>query len=95
VTVADGMVFGSTATSAFALNQSTGTQVWIKKLTRRAGEGIDMAPGFQADANGPPHARGGGTFAGRTTQDHLAVGSNGLYPGAQARAALATHPHGG
>jgi outer membrane protein assembly factor BamB len=46
VTVADGLVFGATATSAFALEQSSGKQVWIKKLTRRAGEGIDMAPGF-------------------------------------------------
>ena len=49
VTVADGMVFGATETSAFALQASTGKQIWIKKLTRNANEGIDMAPG---DHNG-------------------------------------------
>jgi alcohol dehydrogenase (cytochrome c) len=46
VNVADGMVFGATATSAFALQASTGKQIWIKKLTRNANEGIDMAPGY-------------------------------------------------
>jgi outer membrane protein assembly factor BamB/predicted lipoprotein with Yx(FWY)xxD motif len=46
VTVADGTVFGATATSAFALRASTGKQIWIKKLTRDGNEGIDMAPGF-------------------------------------------------
>jgi glucose dehydrogenase len=45
VSVADGMVFGATETSAFALQASTGKQIWIKKLTRNANEGIDMAPG--------------------------------------------------
>jgi outer membrane protein assembly factor BamB/predicted lipoprotein with Yx(FWY)xxD motif len=46
VTVADGTVFGATETSAFALQASTGKQIWIKKLTRNVNEGIDMAPGF-------------------------------------------------
>jgi outer membrane protein assembly factor BamB len=45
VTVADGMVFGATETSAFALQASTGKQIWSKKLTRNGNEGIDMAPG--------------------------------------------------
>jgi outer membrane protein assembly factor BamB/predicted lipoprotein with Yx(FWY)xxD motif len=46
VAVADGAVYGATATSAFALQASTGKQIWIKKLTRNANEGIDMAPGY-------------------------------------------------
>jgi outer membrane protein assembly factor BamB len=44
VNVADGKVFGATATNAFALSASTGEQLWSKKLIRNAGEGIDMAP---------------------------------------------------
>ena len=50
VTVANGMVFGATATSAFALQASTGKQMWIKKLTRNGHEGIDMAPGYHNGA---------------------------------------------
>jgi outer membrane protein assembly factor BamB/predicted lipoprotein with Yx(FWY)xxD motif len=46
VNVADGTVFGATATSAFALRASTGKQIWIKRLTRNANEGVDMAPGY-------------------------------------------------
>ena len=46
VTVANGTVYGATATSAFALQAATGAQLWIKKLTRNANEGIDMAPGY-------------------------------------------------
>src|SRR6202035_656828 len=46
VTVANGMVFGATVDSAFALRASTGRQIWIKKLTRNRNEGIDMAPGY-------------------------------------------------
>ena len=46
VTVASGMVFGTTVDSAFALRASTGKQIWIKKLTRNGNEGIDMAPGY-------------------------------------------------
>jgi outer membrane protein assembly factor BamB/predicted lipoprotein with Yx(FWY)xxD motif len=48
VTVADGVVFGATETSAFALVASTGKQIWIKKLARNAHVGIDMAPGYHA-----------------------------------------------
>jgi outer membrane protein assembly factor BamB/predicted lipoprotein with Yx(FWY)xxD motif len=46
VIVADGVVFGATETSAFALQASTGKQIWIKKLTRNPNEGIDMPPGY-------------------------------------------------
>lgn len=46
VVVADGHVFGTTATAAFALDQKTGKEVWSVTLTRNASEGIDMAPGF-------------------------------------------------
>ena len=46
IVVDDGMVFGATSTSAFALDQETGEEVWSVELTRGANEGIDMAPGF-------------------------------------------------
>src|SRR5271170_5993817 len=46
VTVANGTVYGATTTSAFALQAATGEQLWSKKLTRNANEGIDMAPGY-------------------------------------------------
>jgi outer membrane protein assembly factor BamB len=46
LSVVDGTVYGATATSAFALNASSGEQLWIKKLTRNANEGIDMPPGI-------------------------------------------------
>jgi outer membrane protein assembly factor BamB len=46
VVVQDGMVFGATSTSAFALDQETGKQVWSVTLVRNEKEGIDMAPGF-------------------------------------------------
>jgi glucose dehydrogenase len=46
VVVADGRVYGATATSAFALSQATGRQLWSVPLVRNANEGIDMAPGF-------------------------------------------------
>jgi outer membrane protein assembly factor BamB len=44
--VAEGLVFGATAEEAFALDQETGRQVWSTKLTERATESIDMAPGI-------------------------------------------------
>lgn len=44
--VADGMVYGATADSAFALDQSTGEQVWTAKLAKKSTESIDMAPGI-------------------------------------------------
>ncbi len=46
VTVANGNVYGATSDSAFALEAATGKQLWIRKLTRNANEGIDMAPGY-------------------------------------------------
>jgi outer membrane protein assembly factor BamB len=46
LTLGNGDVFGATATSAFALDASTGRQLWIKKLTRNRAEGIDMAPAY-------------------------------------------------
>jgi outer membrane protein assembly factor BamB len=47
VVVAEGKVFGTTPTEAFALDQKTGNQLWSVKLTRNEVEGIDMAPGYQ------------------------------------------------
>ena len=44
--VQGGMVFGATASAAFALDEQTGEQVWQVKLTRNEHEGIDMAPGY-------------------------------------------------
>lgn len=44
--VQGGMVFGATATSAFALDEKTGEQVWSVTLVRNEHEGIDMAPGY-------------------------------------------------
>lgn len=45
--VADGRVFGATATAAFALEEKTGRQLWMVPLVRNEHEGIDMAPGYQ------------------------------------------------
>jgi outer membrane protein assembly factor BamB len=44
--VVGGRVYGATATSAFALNEKTGAQLWSVELVRNAHEGIDMAPGY-------------------------------------------------
>jgi alcohol dehydrogenase (cytochrome c) len=46
VTLSGGVVYGATADAAFALQASTGEQLWSKKLTRNKNEGIDMAPGI-------------------------------------------------
>src|SRR6187551_334500 len=46
IVVADGRVYGATPTSAFALDQGTGKQVWTTFLARNQHEGIDMAPGY-------------------------------------------------
>lgn len=46
--VADGLVFGATATDAFALDQESGEEVWSVKLTRSQTESIDMAPGYNS-----------------------------------------------
>lgn len=45
--VADGQVFGTTPTAAFALDQETGKELWSVTLTRNEKEGIDMAPGYK------------------------------------------------
>jgi outer membrane protein assembly factor BamB len=45
LSVVDGTVYGATGDSAFALDASSGKQLWIKKLTRNANEGVDMPPG--------------------------------------------------
>ncbi|HTR74046.1 MAG TPA: PQQ-binding-like beta-propeller repeat protein [Solirubrobacterales bacterium] len=45
VTVAEGMVFGATATEAFALEAATGQEVWSTQLTTVPKEAIDMSPG--------------------------------------------------
>ena len=45
LSVVDGTVYGATGDSVFALNASSGKQIWIKKLTRNANEGVDMPPG--------------------------------------------------
>jgi outer membrane protein assembly factor BamB len=44
--VADGYVYGATASEAFALDQETGKEVWSTPLTETATESIDMAPGY-------------------------------------------------
>jgi outer membrane protein assembly factor BamB len=41
VNVVSGVVYGATGDSAFALQASTGEQLWTKKLTRNVTEGID------------------------------------------------------
>jgi outer membrane protein assembly factor BamB len=46
VVVADGGVFGTTATDAFALDQETGEELWSVSLTRTGSEGVDLAPGY-------------------------------------------------
>jgi outer membrane protein assembly factor BamB len=45
VAVAEGMVFGATATGAFALDAETGEEVWGTELTTQPKEAIDMSPG--------------------------------------------------
>jgi outer membrane protein assembly factor BamB len=48
VAVAEGRVYGATPTSAFALDQKTGDELWSVRLSRNEHEGIDMAPGTHA-----------------------------------------------
>ncbi|MBS1678055.1 MAG: PQQ-binding-like beta-propeller repeat protein [Actinobacteria bacterium] len=45
VAVAEGMVFGATATNAFALDAETGEEVWSTELITVPKEAIDMSPG--------------------------------------------------
>jgi outer membrane protein assembly factor BamB len=44
--VANDEVFGATGSSAFALDQKTGKQLWSVSLVENEHEGIDMAPGY-------------------------------------------------
>jgi outer membrane protein assembly factor BamB/mono/diheme cytochrome c family protein len=44
--VGDGRVYGGTGDSAFALDQATGRELWLVRLTRNEREGVDMAPGY-------------------------------------------------
>jgi alcohol dehydrogenase (cytochrome c) len=46
VAVAGGTVYGATSSKVFALQASTGEQVWTKSIVRNKGEGIDMAPAY-------------------------------------------------
>lgn len=46
VVVGDGRVYGATPTSTFALDQASGRELWRRQLIQRAGEGVDMAPGY-------------------------------------------------
>lgn len=45
VNVADGRVYGATPGTAFALDPSTGRELWRTTLARHPGDAIDMAPG--------------------------------------------------
>ena len=44
--VQDGEVLGATTSSAFALDQETGKQLWSTTLVRNEVEGINLAPGY-------------------------------------------------
>src|ERR1700754_959928 len=46
VNVGDGRVYGGTGDSAFALDQRTGRELWLQRITRNEREGVDMAPGY-------------------------------------------------
>jgi outer membrane protein assembly factor BamB len=46
IVVADGRVYGGTATEAFALDQKNGQEIWSIPLTRNKHEGVNMAPGY-------------------------------------------------
>lgn len=39
-----GLLYGETENAVFALDPRSGKQIWIRTLTRKANEGIDMAP---------------------------------------------------
>jgi outer membrane protein assembly factor BamB len=44
--VQGGLVFGATASKAFALDQKSGEEIWSTPLANSGEEGIDMAPGY-------------------------------------------------
>lgn len=69
VVVAGGRVYGATPTSAFALDQETGDEIWSIPLVRSKNEGINMAPGYDSGkvyvstmpgTLNEPNPRGGG-----------------------------------
>lgn len=65
--VADGEVFGATNTSAFALDQKTGAQIWSVSLVSNEHEqGIDMAPSYHD-----------GTVYISTVSSQLTISENG------------------
>jgi outer membrane protein assembly factor BamB len=66
IVVADGEVFGATNTSAFALDQKTGAQIWSVSLIGNEHEGIDMAPTYHD-----------GTVYVSTVAAQLSVSENG------------------
>lgn len=47
INVADGRVYGATASAAFALDQKTGKELWSVTLNTSDAAGIDMAPGYR------------------------------------------------
>lgn len=47
VAVGGGRVYGGTGDGAFALDQTTGRELWRVRLTRNGGEGVEMAPGYK------------------------------------------------
>jgi outer membrane protein assembly factor BamB len=46
ITVDNGVVYGATATKAFAIQAATGEQLWQRNITANHDSGIDMAPGY-------------------------------------------------
>ena len=44
VAVGFGKVFGTTGTSLFALNETTGRKLWTRRLTRTTTDGVDVQP---------------------------------------------------
>jgi alcohol dehydrogenase (cytochrome c) len=46
IALANGTVYGATASQVFAIQAATGEQLWSKNITANRSSGIDMAPGF-------------------------------------------------
>jgi outer membrane protein assembly factor BamB len=46
ISVDNGVVYGATATKAFAIQAATGEQLWSRNITANKDSGIDMAPGY-------------------------------------------------
>lgn len=70
--VAGGRVFGTTPTSIFALDRSTGRQLWLDRIASGEPSGVDMAPGYASgivyvstvaeEGNTPSGAQNGGVL---------------------------------